>query len=305
VRPGELAVLGVGLAAVAVAGLTWADAGPWPASPVRALAAGPGGLGGGDVVRAAPKETGSRVGTDRDRRDDVEAAAQDDARGVAAPVADVAPVTSDEATGTSATTPDPGTAAATARPASLARAAAGSGAAGAGVGRICLMLAPDAAYGAGHNGWAVRLADGRWLEGATENNTPNEVVSLWDEANDDGSFYVEPDGDTDSWMRTVTSFAQVRADFRGRLGHAGRALHDAGYYTTMRCGDVPGANPEAAVAKAREVTASGYWVGEDNCLTKAVDVFTAYGAHLPDATWELPNDYAEQSLRPLGQVRPI
>ena len=308
VRPGELVVLGVGVAAVVVAGLTWADATPWPDVPVRALAAGPGGLGGGDADR--PDATATAVNAPVDAVDPAAAkaaavAARDAAvavapgrragvkRGADAP-ADLPPRDAAPAA------PAGGD---TARPASLGGGSAGSTRPGGG--RMCLLIAPDAALGAGHNGWAVRLADGRWLAGATENNTPNELLSIFDEANDDGSFYVEPGGDADSWMRTVGSFAQVRADFRGRLEHRGRLLHEAGYYTSMRCGDLPGAHPEAAVAKAREVTASGYWIGEDNCLTKAVDIFTAYGAHLPDPTWEEPLDYASWRLPPFGASRPV
>lgn len=309
VRPGELVVLGVGVAAVVVAGLTWADATPWPDVPVRALAAGPGGLGGGDADRPDAPATAANAlvdAVDPAAAKAAAVAARDAATvavapgrrvgtkpGAAAPV-DLPP--QDAASGA----PAGGD---TARPAALGGGSAGSTRPG--VGRMCLLIAPDAAFGVGHNGWAVRLADGRWLEGATENNTPNELLSLFDEANDDGAFYVEPGGDADSWMRTVGSFAQVRADFRGRLEHHGRLLHEAGYYRTMRCGDVPAARPAAALATAREVTASGYWIGEDNCLTKAVDVFTAYGARLPDATWEQPNDYLSRRLAPFGAARAI
>jgi hypothetical protein len=302
VRPAELAALGAGLVSVVVAGLTWVDARPWPTSdgprPVAAASPVPtaGELTPDDSASPLPV-----VGPDADGAVALGAGTDDGPQGVPADASDGSGQI--DGTGTSAGAPEAGTrAAAGVVPAAVpARGPAARPA----TGRMCFFLAPDGAYGAGHNGWAFRLADGRWVEGATENNTPNEVLGLFDEADESGSFYVEPDADADSWMRTVDTFAQVRADFRGALSHHGRVLHDAGYYTQQRCADRPAPDPAAAVAKARELTASGYWIGEDNCLTKAVEILEAYGATLPDASYETPNDYMSWTLAPFGALRPI
>ncbi|WP_088286043.1 hypothetical protein [Kineosporia sp. A_224] len=312
VRPAELAALGAGLVSIVVAGLTWVDARPWPTSdgPRPVTAASPVPTAGDD----APDDAGQDdtlddsasplpvLGPDADGAAvALGAAAGDGSQGSS----DGGPGASGQAGGAGGS--GTGAAAGATEPAGVVPAAVTvrGPAARPATGRMCFFLAPDAAYGAGHNGWAFRLADGRWVEGATENNTPNEVLGLFDEADDSGSFSVEPDADADSWMRTVDTFAQVRADFRGALSRSGRSLHDAGYYTQQRCADRTSPDPAAAVAKARELTASGYWVGEDNCLTKAVEIFEAYGATLPDATYETPNDYMSWTLAPFGALRPI
>lgn len=305
VRPAELAVLAAGLVSVAVAGLTWVDARPWPTSdgPRPVAAASPVPTAGA----VTPDDSASPlpvVGPDADGAVALGAGADDGTQGVPANGSDASDG-SGRIDGSDGSADAPGAGTPDGAGVVPAAVTVRRPAARPATGRMCFFLAPDAAYGAGHNGWAFRLADGRWVEGATENNTPNEVLGLFDEADDSGSFYVEPDADADSWMRTVDSFAQVRADFRGALSRNGRSLHDAGYYTQQRCADRPAPDPVAAVAKARELTASGYWVGEDNCLTKAVEILEAYGATLPDATYETPNDYMSWTLAPFGALRPI
>lgn len=313
-RPAEAASTLVGLAAMSVAVWTWTDARPWPADGPTRSAAAPSARTAASPVPTPPDGAGSQAdgasggaggssGAAGQQAGSADGAGAGASGGSAVSGAGAASGVSfgGAATGVGAGSRPSGgrgVAAAAGGQGSVAGVAGG----GARTGRACLLLAPSGAQGAGHNGWAFRLPDGRWLAGATENNQPNEVLGLVDDANTDGALWADEGDRTDTWSRTVGGFDAVRLVFASRLDVGGHWMHDAGYYTQARCGDVPAPDVAAARAAVDRAAGSGYGVLTDNCLTKAVDILDAYGADLPDAFLEEPNEYISTTATGFGAL---
>lgn len=138
-------------------------------------------------------------------------------------------------------------------------------------GVACFFLAPSGALNAGHVGWAFSDAPD-WTFGATE-GVP-------------GQLNIDDSANNHSWM-TVGSFTDALQEFS-----SGRNLNvGPGYYTSYLCKPVSSSHPDSAMSKA--ITgASGYTFPVNDCLTKAVDILTAYGVDsLPFAGAKSPNGY--------------
>lgn len=138
-------------------------------------------------------------------------------------------------------------------------------------GRACMFYAPASIISeeVGHVGWAFRLTTGdRWEFGGTEN--------IWAK---------------DNWIKTGT-WQQALSSFRSPPVTASR-------YTTFRCLDWPKAwmNPVAADKTARAAHSRPYTLTIDNCLTRSVEVFNAYGLSLPPGELEYPKNYFESLPR--------
>ena len=153
-------------------------------------------------------------------------------------------------------------------------------------GEACLFNAPDGAFGFGHVGWGFRNADGAsWTFGATEDQGSSLIVSGGSGAKAGSS----------SWHNTGT-YAQMLSTFG--LGvlvdqQTGARYYDnPGYYRRYRCSLLNASFPQAATNEIATVESSGYNFLLDNCLTKAVKIFTSYGfAGLPSGQSTKPNDY--------------
>jgi hypothetical protein len=132
------------------------------------------------------------------------------------------------------------------------------------VGRACVILAPRAANGAGHVGWAFRAGSQQWYYGATQGKALPWL----------------PRGHNRAWIDSG-SFSRVLADFGGAKRIDGKRYHDAGYYQRYRCADVHRPNPKAALEVAEDIRGRGYSVFGCNCMDHAHEILTAYGARLP------------------------
>jgi hypothetical protein len=107
-----------------------------------------------------------------------------------------------------------------------------------------MFLAPDHVFGLGHVGWAYRRGDGRnWDYGSTK-------------------------GTTSSWRKSG-AFADVLTGFRD-------AKDSSGPYTSYRCRNTDGRDPDRASAKADQVAAEPYDILTNNCLTRSLEIFEAY-----------------------------
>ncbi len=138
-------------------------------------------------------------------------------------------------------------------------------------GRACMFYAPASIISeeVGHVGWAFRLtADDRWEFGGTE--------YIWAK---------------DNWIKTGT-WRDVLASFKSPPVKASR-------YMTYRCLDWPKAwmDPVAADKTARAAHSRPYTLTIDNCLTRSVEVFNAYGLSLPPGELEYPRHYFESLSR--------
>ncbi|MFE4796368.1 Tat pathway signal protein [Streptomyces sp. NPDC056708] len=135
-------------------------------------------------------------------------------------------------------------------------------------GRVCLVLAPNSvdldgrgpAAPVGHIGWAFRNGTGStWTYGATEGDT----------------------GRPKSTFITTGSWSRMLHNFKTR--HTGKQR-----YVKYRCLNTPSADVAKAQRAARTSARNGYNLARNNCLTKSVDIFHAYGPwlnntrHLPD-----------------------
>jgi hypothetical protein len=70
-----------------------------------------------------------------------------------------------------------------------------------------------------------------------------------------------------------------------------------GYYTKYRCASVASSNPTLAYNAALNGAARQYNLYTDNCLTRAVEIFNAYGVtNLPGAANTPPNGYYNVEL---------
>lgn len=138
-------------------------------------------------------------------------------------------------------------------------------------GRVCMFYAPASIISeeVGHVGWAFRQTAGdRWEFGGTE--------------------YIRAQ---DNWIKTGT-WRDVLTSFQSPPVRASR-------YTTYRCLDWPKAwmDPVAADKTARAASSRPYTLTIDNCLTRSVEVFNAYGLSLPPGELEYPRHYFESLSR--------
>jgi hypothetical protein len=84
-----------------------------------------------------------------------------------------------------------------------------------------------------------------------------------------------PPSTTYSWYRNGTE-ADVRCVFKNELKINGVLYHSANYYTEYRCTRTNYSFLEDARNMVGIVSTSGYNALDNNCLTKALQVFRAY-----------------------------
>ncbi len=138
-------------------------------------------------------------------------------------------------------------------------------------GQVCLFDAPSGAevlgVGLGHVGWGFLSSGSTWIFGATEGSG-----QVWQSSG--------------SWDTMLNTFGSGTKFSRG-----------PGYYTAYRCANVASSNPTLAYNTALSGAARPYQALTDNCLTRAVQIFTAYGAgSLPPASDTSPNYYYSNRL---------
>src|ERR1017187_227116 len=137
-----------------------------------------------------------------------------------------------------------------------------------GSGEMCMFDAPNGApiaagYAAGHVGWGFEIgSSGRWTYGSTETGDGN------------------PSG---TWIQSGSE-TNMRAAFKAARG--GR------YYTQFRCHATPDSSVGAATTQANATKYNGYNGLFNNCLTKAISIYTAYWKQ------ELVELHGQRHLRP-------
>jgi len=133
-------------------------------------------------------------------------------------------------------------------------------------GEICMFNAPSGAellpgVGAGHVGWGFLSGGSTWIFGATEG-----AGQVWQTSG--------------SWDTMLNTFGSGTNFSKG-----------PGYYTQYRCASVSSSQPTLAYNTALNQASRQYNLYTDNCLTRAVEIFDAYGAtDLPSATSTPPED---------------
>jgi hypothetical protein len=161
-----------------------------------------------------------------------------------------------------------------------------------GAGRVCLFNAPTGAriiaLNAGHVGWAYRVGgQDQWVFGATEDPTASPVVLA---GANNGTW-----SQTGNWTTVVSTFQ-----------NGGPYHRNSNYYTQYRCTDWPSSAVGAANAMVSTVTHNGYLVTNNNCLTKALDIFRAYGVNnLPSGDSVFPNFYFDHLPSSWGATIPL
>jgi hypothetical protein len=77
-------------------------------------------------------------------------------------------------------------------------------------------------------------------------------------------------------------------------------------YTRYRCRDWPWgwSHASAAAKEVLEGESRPYKLLDDNCLTRSVNIFEAYGMSLPNAVLTQPNNYFENVLSNLQEGGP-
>jgi hypothetical protein len=158
-------------------------------------------------------------------------------------------------------------------------------------GVACLINAPSGALTVGHVGWAFKSANSdQWTFGATEGN---------------GQLYQAPGSDTHSWSNVGTQWGMFN-QFESGLVKNGATYFSRGYYTQFRCRNVTNANETLAKSVAASTATSGYYIANNNCLTKAVAILNAYGANMPGwVNARFPNDYFNSLPSPWGATQPV
>jgi hypothetical protein len=132
-------------------------------------------------------------------------------------------------------------------------------------GRVCMFHAAVSVIGQeiGHVGWAFRTAPGdRWEFGGTEFLDFNNWIH------------------TGNWQNVLAAFRSPPTPIHAQYGD-------------YRCLDVPTAfmHPTAANITAHLGQLRRYDLLLDNCLTRSVEVFNAYGLDLPPGDLEAPSTY--------------
>ncbi|MFJ1561297.1 Tat pathway signal protein [Streptomyces mirabilis] len=150
------------------------------------------------------------------------------------------------------------------------------------LGRVCLFQDQQGANGAGHVAWSIRDPKNsrHWIWGATE--SINNATKI-----DAG----RPNG---SWIQGGT-WTQMRGEARGKKPID---LHTYDYY---RCINTAGGNLAAAQKTYEHIKGNGYALLNNNCLTKALEIFRSYSpaltsARLPSGQFKSPNYYFTTSL---------
>ncbi|MER5960351.1 Tat pathway signal protein [Streptomyces sp. NPDC001893] len=150
-------------------------------------------------------------------------------------------------------------------------------------GRVCLFQNQQGANGAGHVAWALRDPhnSAHWLWGSTDsiNSAPK----------------IDAGRRNGSWIQGGT-WKEMRGEARGKKKPIGLRTYD--YY---RCINTAGGNLAAAQKTYKHIRGNGYALLNNNCLTKALEIFRSYssaltGAHLPSGQFKSPNYYFTTSL---------
>jgi hypothetical protein len=135
-------------------------------------------------------------------------------------------------------------------------------------GRVCMFDAPQGALSLGHVAWAFRWSDGSdtWDYGATLSDH--------------------------NWEKHGSE-QQMLQDFT--------TLNESGGYKSYRCLDTAADDQSAAEAAVAAGFARPYNLGEDNCLTRSVQIFKAYDGSgglngMPDGKFVFPNAYYNYDL---------
>jgi hypothetical protein len=139
---------------------------------------------------------------------------------------------------------------------------------GATAGRVCMFDAPDGAFYLGHVAWAFRWADGSdtWDYGATSSSR--------------------------NWEKHASE-QQMLHDFATST--------ESGGYRSYRCKETSADDQSAAESAAAAGFARPYDLGEDNCLTRSIEIFKAYDGSgglngLGDGKFTFPNAYFHYAL---------
>jgi hypothetical protein len=135
-----------------------------------------------------------------------------------------------------------------------------------GPGKVCMFNAPNGVtvgpFALGHVGWSYQIGGTTsFTYGATENGG--------------GSLFVPPGGNTQSWSHTGSGTDSLNA-----FKNAGN-FHSANYYTRFRCLSTSTSSVGAANRAVSAEASNGYFILTNNCLTKAIAIFAAYGVTLP------------------------
>ena len=136
-----------------------------------------------------------------------------------------------------------------------------------GPGKACVVIRHSAVLHAGHIGWGVEIAQGRYMFGAVEDMSSN------------GSKGWSQEG---TWDDMLAAFQ-----------HPG---HTGGRYDAIKCIEVAQPNPATAinVGSTMPERSKHYNVFTKNCLHATYAVIHAYGAtHVPTPSWAdmVPNKY--------------
>ena len=157
-----------------------------------------------------------------------------------------------------------------------------------GPGKVCLYWAPTGAqFGFvdfGHVGWEIQEPGRGYWAGATEQDSGLP---------------------SDSWMVDASSETTIHTDFSGDFYQHGKKQHSAGYYVGYRCHSTPSSSVGAAITTANQMASNGYTVITNDCLTKAVHIFTSYDSSNNvmwpgTASYPYPNGYFVTYLSQIG-----
>ncbi len=162
-------------------------------------------------------------------------------------------------------------------------------------GTVCMVNAPSGVVPGGligHVGWAYQSGSGdQWTFGATE-GVPEKIK-------------IAPDNDTHSWSSSGTWLDLVKTFTNAHL-RGQELLYPANYYTQFRCRSVNNGNESAVLAQVQKQASNGYDGLANNCLTKTVAIFQAYGVtDLPRATDVTPNEYFNFQLTGFEEPKPL
>lgn len=142
-------------------------------------------------------------------------------------------------------------------------------------GKVYVFMRPTDALGFGHMGWGIRLSDGSFYCGATENPMDTKDLSK--------TITIPAGGDIHSWSMRFNTEAEMFARMKSMS------------YTKWKGVGVQ--NPQVANAKALidRIKDRGYNGVGNNCMDHSYDVFTYYGLawnSLPlKQTFPVPNEW--------------
>lgn len=147
-------------------------------------------------------------------------------------------------------------------------------------GQACIIDRFRGAAGAGHVGWAVEIAPGKYMYGSVEDPTGASGIAR---GKPNGGWYA-----TGSWNDMLNAF-------RNPLLRVSNPAHAGERYDFIKCAAVARPNVPQAQADGRTMPGRGYDLIGNNCLDAAHAVVRDYGAPgLPNPTTALtPNRYFE------------